>query len=98
MMEQLNCSVCFISESWDRTNEGIEDVIEIENFRCIKSVRQRNRRGGKPALLVSEKDFIVTVLSPDIITVPKDVEAVWALMTPKSRGCRSKIRNIAICS
>ena len=98
MIEQLNCTLCFISESWDRENEGLEEIVNIENFKIIKNVCQRQGSGGKPALLISEKDYFITELSPKVITVPKSVEAVWALMTPKSGGCRSKIKNIAVCA
>ena len=37
-------------------------------------------------------------LCPDIITVPVGVEAVWALISQKSRNPRNKIQNIAVCS
>jgi len=36
----------------DRPKNGLESVIEIENFRFIKNVCQREGRGGKPALFV----------------------------------------------
>ena len=35
-------------------------------------------------------------LCPNIITVPKNVEAVWVLLTPKLGGSRGKIKLIAV--
>ena len=37
-------------------------------------------------------------LCPDVITVPVGVEAVWALITPKTRNPRSEVKHIAVCS
>ena len=52
----------------------------------------------KPALIFSETNFHIKEICPDVITVPQNVEAVWALLTPKSGGCRSTIKQIAVCS
>jgi hypothetical protein len=94
MMEQLSVGVCFISESWDRESLGIEDAIAIEGYRVIKNVLQRKRKGGKPALVISESNYLIKELCPDVITVPSNIEAVWALLTPKSGGSKSNIRHI----
>ena len=76
LIEQLDCQLCFISESWDRSGLSIESLIQIENYRFVKNVCQRNGRGGKPALLVSEKEYVVKELCPNLITVPVGIEAV----------------------
>ena len=76
----------------------ISDLIQIEGYRWVKNVVQRNRKGGKPAILASEKDYYIKALSPDIITVPINVEAVWILMTPKHRSAQSRIKQIAVAS
>ena len=98
MMEQLDCSVCFISESWDRQSLGLEKIINIEGHRIIKNVLQRSGKGGKPALVISEKNYFIKELCPDVITVPPKIEAVWALLTPKAGGSKGAIRHIAVCS
>ena len=97
-LKQLEVGVCAISESWDRKEKGVEEIIDLENYRVIKNVVQREGRGGKPVLVISEKDYFITQLCPDIITVPPKVEAVWALVTPKSVGSRANIKHIAVCS
>ena len=98
MMDQLDCSLCFMSESWDRDNLGLETVIHMDGFKVIKNVLQRKGKGGKPALIIRERNFFIKELCPDIITVPPGVEAVWALLTPKSGGSKANIRHIAVCS
>ena len=98
MMDQLDCSLCFMSESWDRDSLGLETVIHMDGFRVIKNVLQRKGKGGKPALIIRESNFFIKELCPDVITVPPGVEAVWALLTPKSGGSKANIRHIAVCS
>ena len=98
MMDQLDCSLCFMSESWDRDSLGLESVIHMDGFKIIKNVLQRKGKGGKPALIIKERDYFIKELCPDIITVPPGVEAVWALLTPKAGGSKANIRHIAVCS
>ena len=98
MMDQLDCSLCFMSESWDRDSLGLETVIHMDGFRVIKNVLQRKGKGGKPALIIKESNYFIKELCPDVITVPPGVEAVWALLTPKSGGSKANIRHIAVCS
>ena len=98
LMEQLEVGVCFMSESWDRQSLGLEEVINIDGYRVIKNVLQRNGKGGKPALIISEDNYFIKELCPDVITVPPKIEAVWALLTPKAGGSKANIRHIAVCS
>ena len=82
LIEQVDVGICCVSETWDRSHSEngvlISDLIDIDGYRWIKSVNQRNRRGGKPAILASESNYHITDLNPDVITVPSDVEAAWA--------------------
>ena len=57
MIEQLDCDLCCISESWDRDNMGLENVINMEGYHIIKNVLQRRGKGGKPALMIKKKSF-----------------------------------------
>ena len=82
MMEQLEVGVCFMSESWDRDSLGLEEIVKMDGYRIIKNVLQRKGKGGKPALIIQESNYFIKELCPDIITVPPNVEAAWALLTP----------------
>ena len=64
MMEQLEVGICCMSESWDREDLGLEDIIKIDGYKVIKNVLQRKRKGGKPALIISEKDYFVKATLP----------------------------------
>ena len=59
MIEQMEVDICFISESWDRDNLPLENIIKMEGYRIIKNVVQRKKKGGKPVLLINEDDFFV---------------------------------------
>ena len=80
MMEQLEVGVCFMSESWDRDSLGLEEIVKMDGYRIIKNVLQRKGKGGKPALIFQESNYFIKELCPDIITVPPNVEAAWALL------------------
>ena len=102
MVEQTEAGICAISETWDRSNiDGgtlISDLLDIEGYRWVKNIVQRRRKGGKPAILISEKDYYIKELCPEVITVPVDVEVAWALLTPKYRSPQSRIKHIAVAS
>ena len=58
----------------------------MDGYKVVKKVLQRKGKGGKPALFINEQNYYIKELSPDIITVPPKIEAVWALLTPKGGG------------
>ena len=64
MMDQLEVDVCFMSESWDRNNMGLEKVINMDGYQVIKNVVQRSGKGGKPALIVKKEKYFIKELCP----------------------------------
>ena len=102
LIEQTDAGVCFISETWDRSHKEnsnlITDLIKIDGYVWVKSVHERNCGGGKPALLINENEFFITELSPDPITVPVGVEAVWAMLIPRSKLKSTNVRKIIVGS
>ena len=87
-----------MSESWERDSLSLGQLLKLDNYQIISNVKQREFKGGKPAILVKTDKYNVKRLCPDTITVPIGVEAVWALISPKIVNPRNRIRNIAICS
>ena len=77
MMEQLEVDVCFMSESWDREEFGLEKVINMENHQIVKNIVQRSGKGGKPALIIKKEKYFVKELCPDIINVPPVRKLPW---------------------
>ena len=89
LIDQTEAGLCFVSETWDRSHlpKGLEltELIDIEGYKWVQNVVQRKRKGGKPAILISDRHYHVAEICPDPITVPLDVEIAWALLTPKKR-------------
>ena len=54
MIEQLEVDCCFISESWDRDNQSLEQTIAMDGYQIVKNIKQRDGQGGKPALMINK--------------------------------------------
>ena len=98
LLEQYQADVVCVSESWERDNLPLKELLELEHYEVITNVKQREFKGGKPAIIINKKKYHVKELCPEPITVPVGVEAVWALITPKMRSTRSRVKYIAIAS
>ena len=87
-----------MSESWERLNEPLEDIIKLPDHTIISNPHQRKGTGGRPALIINHKKYTIKNLTQKLITIPWGVEAVWAIITPKGTTKDSKIQHIAVCS
>ena len=94
--EQIDL-VC-MSESWERENLTLENVIDIDDFEVISNVSQRNGTGGRPAIVVNSKKYHVENLTQSVVSIPWGVEIVWAVLTPKNVSNESKIQKIVVGS
>ena len=98
LVEEYESDLIFMSETWDRVTQPLENLIQIEDYRIITAVNPRNFKGGKPALIINEEKYTIKLLNPDPITVPDGVEAVWALLTPKNAKPNKQFSHIAVAS
>ena len=98
LLEQYSVDCLTISESWERENQSLSQFLDLADYRVFTNVKQREFKGGKPAILIKTEKYHVKPLCPETITVPVGVEAVWALISPKIRNPSSKIQHIAVCS
>ena len=87
-----------MSESWEREDLTLQEVIEIENFQVISNVHQRKGHGGRPAIIANAKKFNIENLTNTEINIPWGVEIVWAVLTPKNVTNSSKIQKIVVAS
>ena len=87
--------VLFLSESWERENLQLHELIHLENHEVISNVFQRKGKGGRPALLVNTEKYHVQDITNTLINIKWGVEAVWCLVTPKNVTKQSKIQKIA---
>ena len=97
LLDQYSADIVCMSESWERENLTLDQLLQLDNYEIISNVKQRDFKGGKPAILVNTQKFIVKRICPDPITVPVDVEAVWCLVTPRG-NTSNKFKYIAVCS
>ena len=97
-VQEQKVDLACISESWEREGSTLSDIISIDGFEIISNVFQRRGIGGRPAIIVDGRKFLVENLTQTMISIPWGVEAVWALLTPKNSTNASKIQKIAVGS
>ena len=87
-----------MSESWEREELTLNEVIQIDDYKVISNVHQRKGTGGRPAIIANSRKFNVENLTQTSIEIPWGVEAVWAILTPKNVTNASKIQKIVVGS
>ena len=96
-MTELGIEVAIVSETWERRNLFLRDLLKLTNHKIVSYYRPLSKTekqiGGGAAVVYSEKRFEVV---PTSVCVPKGVEACWLVLRPKTRV--DTIKNIAICS
>ena len=95
-VEDIDC--VFMSESWERPDQQLEELIDLPNHTIISNPHQRKGKGGRPALIINHKKFIIKNITQTLINIPWGIEAVCAILTPKNLNKDSKIQRIAVCS
>ena len=97
-VKEEEVDIICMSESWERENLTLDEVIEIDDYRIISNVFQRKGKGGRPAIIANTKQFIVEDLTNTVVDIPWGVEAVWAALTPKNVNNASNIQKIIVAS
>ena len=97
-VKEEEADVIFISESFERENLPLQQVINLEDYTVISNVSQRKEVGGRPALVVNNKKFQVQNVTNTLVQIPWGVEAVWCVLTPNNVTQDSKIKKIACCA
>ena len=98
LVDQYEADVICISESWEREDLTLKELLDLDNFEVFTNVKQRDFAGGKPAIVVNTEKYDVKPLCPEPITVPVGVEAVWVLIMPKSSHRKSSTKIIIVAS
>ena len=97
-VNQESVDILFLSESWERENLTLDEIINLEDHQVISNVNQRSGVGGRPAIVANKVKYDVQDVTNKLIQIPWGVEAVWCILTPKNVTHDSKIRKIACCS
>ena len=87
-----------MSESWERESLQLNEIIQLEYYIVISNVHQRKGVGGRPAIIVNSKKFVVQNVTQSIINIPWGVEAVWCILSPKGVTNCSTVKRIAVAS
>ena len=90
--------VVAMSESWERPEQPLTDIIKLPYHTVISNPHQRSGIGGRPALIINNQKYNVKNLTQSFIEIPWGVEATWALVSPKQQTSDSLIKRIAVCS
>ena len=98
LVKELKVDLLFMSESWERENLTLDNIIKLENYQVISNVHQRTGRGGRPALIINDRKYHVENLTNTLISIPWGVEITWAMLTPKQVTPRSIVKKIAVAS
>ena len=96
LVQEEEADVVFMSESWERENQTLDQIINLKDHVVISNVYQRLGVGGRPALIVNRKKFDVQNLTQSVVQIPWGVEMVWAVITPKNIQSDSKIQKIIL--
>ena len=98
LLDQYHVAVVCMSASWERNILSLGQILKLDNYQILSNPKQRDFKGGKPDILLKTDKLNMKPLCPEPITVPVGVEAVWALISPKTINSRDRIRNVAVCS
>ena len=94
--QSVDCA--FLSETWERLNFPLENLMNMDGYKIISNPYQRTGRGGRPALIVKREKYEIKNLTNTIVDIPWGLEAVWVLLTPKERKQNQVIKKIVLCS
>ena len=83
-VKEHDISCIFLSESWERPEFNLNQLINIEDFSVVSNPHQRVGVGGRPALVINTKQYYVRNLTNSLIDIPWGCEATWAIITQKN--------------
>ena len=97
-MKEEQVDLLLMSESWERENLRLDEIIKLDDHSIISNVGQRSGVGGRPAIFANNKKYEVQNITNTLVQIPWGVEAVWCILTPKNVTNDSQIQKIACCA
>ena len=73
----------------------VYNFLKLEGFAIISNPYQRTGRGRR--LIINKSKFLIRNITNSLIDIPWGVEAIWAILTPKTLTNNSLIKKIIIC-
>ena len=74
-VEHEKVDIVFMSESWERQNKTLDQIVKLNNYKIISNVHQRKGIGGRPAIFADENKFDVQNITNNLLQIPWGVEA-----------------------
>ena len=97
ILHELGVEIALISETWEREELSLEDLLNLQQFKVISYRRpkrkERRQPGGGAAIIYNENRFHVEKIN---VAIPHGVEIVWSLVKPKQYT--ADIQKIAMAS
>lgn len=59
LLEQYSADVVCISESFERENKPLQELLQLENYEVFSMVKRRDFKGGNPAILINKKKYLI---------------------------------------
>ena len=75
-VKEEEVDLLFMSESWERENLTLDQIIKLEDHVVISNVSQRKGKGGRPAIIVNNKKYQVQNLTNTLVQILWGDEAV----------------------
>ena len=65
--EEIDC--VFMSESWERPHQPLDEIINLPNHMVISNPHQRKGVGGRPALIINTQKYDVKNITQSLIQI-----------------------------
>ena len=91
LLEQYSADVICMSESFERENKPLQELLQLEKYEIINMVKRREFKGGNPAIVVNKEKYLDKKICPEPVTVPVGVEVIWAIISPRNNSSNLKI-------
>ena len=97
-VKEEDVDVIFMSESWEREDLTLAQIVKLEDHTVISNVYQRKGKGGRPAIIANHRKYQVQDITNTVVQIPWGVEAVWCVLTPLNVSHDSTVQKIACCA
>ena len=89
LLDQYQADVIMMSESWERDNLPLDELLNLDNYKILSNVKQRDFKGGKPEILVNEEKYFLKSLCPEPITLPVGSGCRMCLSAINTKKCKT---------
>ena len=98
LLYQIGPDAVLVSETWERQRQSLDELLLSSQYKtityCRKKLTNNRQPGGGCAIVYNDNRFIVERFD---VATPENVEACWAIFTPKSQNNHTyKVKKIIV--